>query len=408
MSAFAAIKDGKAHPEKYKGRPKLPAYKRKDGFPLLILTNQNCRLRDGYMQFPRVFGGFYVKPVFTKQENAVFPQVRFVPCGDSIMMEIIYELPDVPQKQDNGTANKFGRYIMQLEYHANAVTCAMFLTAMAGNPMAAALAGKTVGVEISWSGWFAAAVVPGLVSLIILPYLIYKICPPELHEMPHAKKIAEDELNRMGPMTSMEKIVAGVFVGALILWASSSLTHMDATGVGMLAVMILILTKVLTWQDILQEKGAWNTMFWMGALIALAGALSSSGFIGAVAEMTGAAIQSAGLSWGMAFILFILIYVYSHYAFASISAHIGAMYAAFLAVAVSVGATAMLAAIVFGAFSNLMSSLTHYGGGPAPILYGAGYVPQGTWWKVGFIVTTTNIVIWLGIGLPWWHLLGLF
>lgn len=212
----------------------------------------------------------------------------------------------------------------------------------------------------------------------------------------------------MGPMKSMEKIVAGVFVGALVLWASSSLTHMDATGVGMLAVMILILTKVLTWQDILQEKGAWNTMFWMGALIALAGALSSSGFIGAVAEMTGAAIQSAGLSWGMAFILLILIYVYSHYAFASISAHIGAMYAAFLAVAVSVGAPAMLAAIVFGAFSNLMSSLTHYGGGPAPILYGAGYVPQGTWWKVGFIVTTTNIVIWLGIGLPWWHLLGLF
>lgn len=309
---------------------------------------------------------------------------------------------------DNGTANKFSRYIMQLEYHANAVTCVMFLTAMAGNPMAAALADKTVGVEISWSGWFAAAVVPGLVSLIILPYMIYKICPPELHEMPHAKKIAEDERNRMGPMTSMEKIVAGVFVGALVLWASSSLTHMDATGVGMLAVMILILTKVLTWQDILQEKGAWNTMFWMGALIALAGALSSSGFIGAVAEMTGAAIQSAGLSWGMAFILLILIYVYSHYAFASISAHIGAMYAAFLAVAVSVGAPAMLAAIVFGAFSNLISSLTHYGGGPAPILYGAGYVPQGTWWKVGFIVTTTNIVIWLGIGLPWWHLLGLF
>lgn len=84
---------------------------------------------------------------------------------------------------DNGTANKFGRYIMQLEYHANAVTCAMFLTAMAGNPMAAALAGKTVGVEISWSGWFAAAVVLGLVSLIILPYLIYKICPLEIYKV---------------------------------------------------------------------------------------------------------------------------------------------------------------------------------------------------------------------------------
>lgn len=101
-SFFAAIKDWKAHPEKYKGRPKLPAYKRKDGLSLLIMTNQNCKLRDGYIQFPKVFDGFKVKPVFTQQENAVFQQVRFVPSGDSIIMEIIYDLSDVPQKQDNG------------------------------------------------------------------------------------------------------------------------------------------------------------------------------------------------------------------------------------------------------------------------------------------------------------------
>ena len=309
---------------------------------------------------------------------------------------------------DDGTARKFGAYIMQIEYQANAITCAMFMTAMAGNPMAVELAAKTIGVEITWSAWATAAIVPGLISLLLMPYLLYKLYPPEIHEMPHAKQMAVEALEKMGPMSWMEKIVLAVFVGSLALWATSSLTHMNATGVGMLAVTVLLLTNVLTWQDVLQEKGAWNTMFWMGSLIALAGALSSSGFIKVVADMAGAAIQSAGLSWLAAFIILVLIYVYSHYAFASVSAHIGAMYAAFLAVAVAVGTPPLLAAISFAALSNIMIPLTHYGGGAAPILYGAGYVPQGTWWKLGFIIVTVNLVIWLGIGSLWWHVIGLW
>ena len=309
---------------------------------------------------------------------------------------------------DDGTARKFGAYIMQIEYQANAITCAMFMTAMAGNPMAVELAAKTIGVEITWSAWATAAIVPGLLSLLLMPYLLYKLYPPEIHEMPHAKQMAVEALAKMGPMSWMEKVVLAVFVGSLVLWATSSLTHMNATGVGMLAVTVLLLTNVLTWQDVLQEKGAWNTMFWMGSLIALAGALSSSGFIKVVADMAGAAIQSAGLSWLAAFIILVLIYVYSHYAFASVSAHIGAMYAAFFAVAVAVGTPPLLAAISFAALPNIMIPLTHYGGGAAPILYGAGYVPQGTWWKLGFIIVTVNLVIWLGIGSLWWHLIGLW
>ena len=106
--------------------------------------------------------------------------------------------------------------------------------------------------------------------------------------------------------------------------------------------------------------------------------------------------------------LLIIIYVYSHYAFASLSAHIGAMYAAFLAVAVTVGTPPLLAALAFGAVSNFMMSLTHYGGGPAPILYGDGFVTQGEWWKIGFIMTTVNLVIWLGLGSMWWKVIGLW
>ena len=270
------------------------------------------------------------------------------------------------------------------------------------------MASEPIGNEITWGDWALACIVPGLLSLLIMPILLYKLFPPEITAMPHARQMAVEKLQEMGPMTRMEKIVAFVFLGSLALWATSSLTQMNATGVGMLAVAVLLLTSVLEWQDVLQEKGAWNTMFWMGSLIALAGALAKSGFIKTVADMAGAAILSTGFGWLTAFIILVLIYVYSHYAFASVSAHIGAMYAAFLSVAVVVGTPPLLAAIAFAALSNIMIPLTHYGGGAAPILYGAGYVSQGKWWQLGFILVTVNLIIWLGVGSAWWHIIGLW
>lgn len=213
-----------------------------------------------------------------------------------IIYPIIRSLSTALGSEPGATARKFGAYIMQIEYQANAITCGMFMTAMAGNPMAVELAAKAIGVEITWSAWALAAIVPGLISLAVMPLLLYKLFPPEIHEMPHAKNMAIEELDKMGAMSYAEKVVACVFVGALALWGTSELTHMNATGVGMIAVTVLIISGVLTWQDVLQEKGAWDTMFWMGSLIALAGA----------------AIQSAGTSWLMAFIILILIHVYSH------------------------------------------------------------------------------------------------
>ena len=325
-----------------------------------------------------------------------------------IVFPIIKSLSSALGSEPGETARRFGAYIMQIEYQANAITCAMFMTAMAGNPLSVELAEKATGPQITWSGWAVAAIVPGLISLMVMPYLLYRLFPPEIGEMPLAKQMATDELTKMGAMFTVEKIVAVVFCGALLLWATSGIHHISATTVGMLAVVVMLLTNVLTWDDVLNEKGAWNTMFWMGSLIALASALAKSGFIKFVADGAGNAIESAGVSWTLAFVLLILIYVYAHYGFASVSAHIGAMYAAFLTVAVAVGTPPMLAAIAFAAMSNLMIPLTHYGGGAAPILHGAGYVSQNDWWRLGFIITTVNMVIWLVLGGAWWKIIGLW
>ena len=77
-----------------------------------------------------------------------------------------------------------------------------------------------------------------------------------------------------------------------------------------------------------------------------------------------------------------------------------------LGVALAVGTPPLLAALALGYFSNLFSSMTHYGTGPAPVLFGSGYVEISDWWKLGLVVSIVNIAIWILIGGAWWRLLG--
>lgn len=323
-----------------------------------------------------------------------------------ILFPIVKSLSTAFGSEPGSTARRVGAYLMQIAYQGNTITSAMFMTAMAGNPLIASLAANTLKINISWGLWATAALVPGLLSIIVVPYLLYKFYPPEVKKTPEAKALAAKELELMGAMSRGEKIVAAVFVGALVLWSTSQYTKLDATVVAMLAVTVMMITKVLEWKDVLTETGAWDTLIWMGALIGLADYLSKLGFIPWFAKLVSASM--VGVPWMQAFVILLVIYMYAHYGFASLVAHITAMYAAFAAVAVAAGAPAFLVALALAYMSNLCMSLTHYAAGPAPIYFGAGYVDQGTWWKIGFLVSVVNMIIWVGIGSFWWKLLGLW
>lgn len=306
----------------------------------------------------------------------------------------------------DGTQRKAGAFLMQILYQGNTITNAMFMTAMAANPLIATLAQKALGIEISWGLWALGASVPGLLSLTIIPYFLYKVYPPEIKDFPQGKEIAKVELAKMGPLSFGEKVICGVFVGALLLWSTSQLTGIDATVVAMLGVSVMVLTKALDWKDVLEEKGAWDTLIWMGTLMTLAGFLTKFGLIGLFSKVVSA--QVAGISWPLAMTILIIVYVYSHYAFASLTAHITAMYIAFCTVMVAAGAPAYLVALSMAYMSNICMSITHYGGAPAPIIFGAGYVDQGTWWRLGFYTSIINLFVWVGIGGIWWKVIGLW
>lgn len=326
--------------------------------------------------------------------------------GGGVLYPIVRSLCTAFDSEPGTSARRVGAYLMQTEYQANIITAAMFMTAMAANPLAAELAKKTVGIEISWGLWALAGAVPGLVSLLVMPYFLYKVFPPELKDTPEAKAMAVQELARRGSMSRDEWIVLGVFLSALVLWSTSSITKLDATLVAILGVCVMLITGVLTWKDVLEDKGPWDTLMWMGGLVCMADFLNRLGFIPWFAKTVSASI--VGIPWIMTLGILLVVYLYAHYGFASMTAHVTAMYPAFLAVAVAAGAPAYLAALGLAYLSNLCGSITHYATGTSPIYFGAGYVSQGDWWKIGFLVSLVNLVIWIGIGGIWWKLLGLW
>lgn len=180
-----------------------------------------------------------------------------------------------------------------------------------------------------------AALVPGIISLVLVPYIIYKLYPPEIKKTPNAKAWADEQLSEMGKMSLPEKFMAGIFIVALLLWVLGDTLNVDATLTAFIALSLLLITGVLNWSDILQEKGAWNTLTWFSILVMMANELNVLGFIPWLSKTISTSVH--GLSWPLVLIVLILFYFYSHYLFASATAHVSAMYSALLGVAVASG-----------------------------------------------------------------------
>ncbi|KNA19013.1 hypothetical protein SOVF_065720 [Spinacia oleracea] len=308
----------------------------------------------------------------------------------------------------DGTERKLGAWLMLTCFQTSVISSSMFLTAMAANPLSATLTFNTIGKAIGWMDWAKAAFVPGLVSLIVVPLLLYVVYPPEIKSSPDAPRLAKEKLDKMGPMTKNESIMAVTLLLTVGLWVFGGKLGVDAVTAAILGLSVLLITGVVTWKECLAESVAWDTLTWFAALIAMAGYLNKYGLITWFSENVVKVVGGLGLSWQMSFGVLVLLYFYSHYFFASGAAHIGAMFTAFLSVASALGTPPFLAAIVLSFLSNLMGGLTHYGIGSAPVFYGANYVPLPQWWGYGFLISIVNLIIWLGVGGLWWKAIGLW
>ncbi|MGW8958795.1 anion permease [Paenibacillus sp. NPDC055715] len=309
-------------------------------------------------------------------------------------------------RPEDGTERKIGAFLLKVGFQGNLITSAMFMTAMAANPLIATFARDVAHVNVTWTSWVLAALVPGIASLIIIPYMIYKLYPPEVKETPNAAVIAREKLKEMGPIKKSERYMIVVFFLVLILWIFGETWKIDATTTALIGLSVLLLTQVLSWDDIKKEQGAWDTLTWFAALVMLASFLNKLGLVGWFSGTMKNVVS--GMPWMWAVLLLALVYYYSHYFFASSTAHISAMYSAFLAVMLAAGAPPMMAVLLLAFISNLFGSTTHYGAGAAPVFFGAGYITQNRWWSLGLLISFAHLIIWLGLGFAWWKVLGIW
>jgi len=326
--------------------------------------------------------------------------------GGGIMAPIVRNLAQALGSEPGPTANRIGAYLTLVGFHCTYAASAMFLTGMAANPLIANFAKTIAGVELTWGRWALAASVPGLCTFALVPWLLHQLSPPDLRDTEHARAHARAKLQHLGPMNRKERLLVGLMLAVVAGWITAPWHGLSNTAVALAGVCVILLLRVVSWDELLGDKRAWDSLLWFALLLMMAEQLNEQGVIGIIS--TAVFSHMHGWPWPLALAALAVAYLYGHYTFASMTAHVSALYPGFLAAALAAGVPPPLAVWPLAFLSNLNAGITHYGTGSAPVYFGAGYVAQGTWWSIGFIISVVNLAIWLGVGLPWWHAIGLW
>ncbi|MFI5336682.1 MAG: DASS family sodium-coupled anion symporter [Opitutales bacterium] len=326
--------------------------------------------------------------------------------GGGVMAPLTRSLARVLDSEPGETANRIGAYLTLVSFHSTYAASAMFLTGMAANPLIATFAGSIAHVEMTWARWALAALLPGLCTFALLPWLLHELSPPDLQDTEHARAYARGKLAAMGPLRAGERTLVIIMLLVVAGWISTPWHGLSNTAVALGGVCAVLLTRVVTWDELIGDKQAWDALIWFAPLLMMAGQLNEQGVVAIVSQLV--FVHLHGWPWALALAALCVTYLYAHYTFASMTAHVSALYPGFLTAALAAGVPAQLAVWPLAFLSNLNAGLTHYGTGSAPVYFSADYVSQNTWWAIGLVVSVVNLAIWLGIGLVWWHLLGLW
>ena len=312
---------------------------------------------------------------------------------------IIRNLPGLYGSSPGETSRKIGAYIMWTAFAATCVTSSMFITSLAPNLLALDLVNKTVKISISWTEWFVGFLPVGIILILILPFLVYKIYPPEIKSSEEVPSWASQELDKMGKFSRKELVMALLAVLALALWIFGG-NFIDATTAAGFVISLMIITGTVTWDDILANKQAWNVLVWFATLVALADGLNKVGFVTWFAKSMAALLT--GMSPIVVMVVLVVIFFIIHYMFASLTAHTTAILPVMLAVGAAIpGLPVKTFALLLCYSLGIMGVITPYATGPGPVYYGSGYISRKDFWTLGLIFGTIFLVALIGIGVPY-------
>jgi L-tartrate/succinate antiporter len=316
-----------------------------------------------------------------------------------IIFPVIRNIPALYDSQPGETARRIGAYIMWTAFAATCVTSSMFLTALGPNLLALDIVKKTVQVEISWFAWFEGFLPMGVLLVVLLPWLVFKLYPPQIRSSAEVPRWAARELATMGKVSRRELTMALLVLMAMALWVFGK-DVVDPTTVAIVAISLMVVTGVVTWDDILGNKAAWNVLAWFATLVTLADGLNRVGFVTWFAK--GAAASLTGMSPVAAMVVLVALFYVVHYLFASLTAHTTALFPVMIAAGAAVpGLPVRTFALLLGYSLGLFGVLTPYATGPAPVYFASGYIDRKDFWLLGLVFGLIFLAVLLGIGVPY-------
>jgi L-tartrate/succinate antiporter len=312
---------------------------------------------------------------------------------------VIKNIPPLYGSEPGPTARKIGSYLMWTAFATTCLTSSIFLTGLAPNLLALSLVKTTAKIDISWTEWFMGIAPVGALLFVLLPWLVYKIYPPELKSSPDVPAWAKNELSKMGRIGIKEVSMALLALLALGLWIFGG-DLINATTVALLVLCLMVICRIVEWDDVLANKQAWNVLVWFATLVTMADGLNKVGFLKWFAG--GAAGALSGYSIMTIVIALTVVYFVVHYLFASLTAHTTALLPVLLTAAIAVPEMPVkLISLLFCYTLGLMGIISPYATGPGPIYYGSGYISRKDFWRLGLIFGSIYLVALLTIGLPY-------
>ena len=312
-----------------------------------------------------------------------------------IVLSLAQGSGSMPEDEGN---RRMGGYLMFCGMASLSVSSALWLTATSGNPIAVSLA-QNYGVKINFGSWIVAASIPVLSMIALLPLILYRVFPPGVTKTPEAPKAAREVLRNMGRLTRDEWIVAVAFAFMVTGWVLAGTLNLSLAAVAFAGLGALLATNVLTLEDINLQGGTLATFIWLAVLFALSGQLNELGFMGYMGGRLTSLL--GGITWPIAYVLLLLIYVFMHYMFVSQTAQILALFDVFLGVGVKTGVPAPLMAFALLFASSYFSTITPQGGSQNVIFVGSSYLTQGELYRLGLLTTAFCLLVFLVIGTPW-------
>ncbi len=320
---------------------------------------------------------------------------------------IVSPIADSLAKTINEKDKKLGQFLISSVSAMNDASAIGFQTGFAGNLALVAIAASVAGVTLTFASWATYLLVPSLVLLLVMPYILYKVISPETKDTPEAPAFARKELSKMGAVTFGEWKLIAVFLALVVMWVGGSALGLHSASAAFIGLTVLLLTGVLNWNDVKEEKGAWDTLIWFSVLMGLASQLKALGFTGWVGHQMSDFLQvhMAGASPTVFLVAMMTLYLFTAYFFASGTAKVVALGPVIIGALIALGVSPLIAILAVAGVTNVGCNLSTYSHARNPLLMGYGYHTDSEWMKFGLVISVVGFAIFMTVGLLWWSVI---